>query len=147
MGTPVKVTRRGRVTVLRHQGELDLSAAPAMSSVLSEFTKTSAPVRHGGPATVIVDLTEVTFMDCTALGVLVRLARQCALQDRTFAFCGARGVVERLFTVLELDRQFLVATTIEEAIHIIAPRPDASHANDPNHALRNEDAGWPSCNT
>jgi anti-anti-sigma factor len=144
MSTPVRVTQLGRVAVVRYQGELDLAAAPTMSSVLSEFAEASAPVHHGGPAAVVVDLTEVTFLDCTALGVLVRLARRCALQNRVFAFCGAGGVVGRLFTVLELDRQFLVTATVEEAIHSAVPASDPDCVNP---TLRSTDAGRPSCNT
>jgi anti-anti-sigma factor len=132
------------VVVVRYQGELDLAAAPTLNTALSEFAETSAPVQHGGPTAVVVDLTEVTFLDCTALGVLVRLARRCALQDQVFAFCGVSGVVGRLFTVLELDRQFLVTATVEEAIRGTVPGPDPDRV-DP--ALRNEDAGQPSCNT
>jgi anti-sigma B factor antagonist len=54
----------GNVPVLSINGEIDLSKAPDLRERLVTIASTGAPL-------AIVDLTEVTFLDSTALGVLV----------------------------------------------------------------------------
>jgi anti-sigma B factor antagonist len=50
--------------VVRAAGELDLATAPRLRARLLEAVR-----RH--PAGVVVDLSEVTFADCQALGALI----------------------------------------------------------------------------
>jgi anti-sigma B factor antagonist len=55
------------------RGELDLAAVPGLRAAMHEAVSTAAK------RTVTVDLREVTFLDCAALGELVR-GRNLALQ-------------------------------------------------------------------
>ncbi|MHB1988742.1 MAG: STAS domain-containing protein [Acidimicrobiales bacterium] len=54
----------GETPVLSVRGEVDVSTAPELRERLVE-------VAQDGTKTVVVDLSEVTFLDSTALGVLV----------------------------------------------------------------------------
>jgi anti-sigma B factor antagonist len=54
----------GSVPILAINGEIDLSKAPDLRARLVK-------IAASGAALVVVDLTEVTFLDSTALGVLV----------------------------------------------------------------------------
>ncbi len=50
--------------VLAPTGELDLVTTPALASTLSQLTDAGCPE-------VVIDLSGVTFIDCTALGSLI----------------------------------------------------------------------------
>ncbi|MDA8267603.1 MAG: STAS domain-containing protein [Actinomycetota bacterium] len=58
------VTARDNIPVLAAAGEIDVYTAPRLREQLLQLA-------HAGHATVVVDLTEVSFIDSTGLGVLV----------------------------------------------------------------------------
>lgn len=113
-GTPggpadVKREQHGDALVLTPAGEIDLSSASALQATLAEQV-TSA----GG--TVIVDLTEVTFMDSTALSVLVRIRRLVRGEGRAFIVVCPSGPVHRLLSITGLVDVFGVQDTVEGAL-------------------------------
>lgn len=59
---------RGVVTVTIH-GELDLLSAPTLRDQIAD-------VRADKPSGIVIDLSQMEFMDSSGLGVLVQLARQ-----------------------------------------------------------------------
>jgi anti-anti-sigma factor len=80
-------------TVLTLSGELDIASAPALERTLDDF---GAPL----PRRLVIDLTEVTFMDSTGLRALL-LARQRAVDgDHELLLCPGPRQVQR---VLELS--------------------------------------------
>ena len=63
-------SRVGEFPVLEVMGELDLAVAPWLSEQLDALFV-------GGASSVIVDLSAATFLDSTALGVLVGVLNRC----------------------------------------------------------------------
>jgi anti-anti-sigma factor len=80
----------GRTGVIRLTGELDVSTAPELDQVLE------AAVTQGGP--VLVDLTDLTFMDSTGIHAFLKAAR--SLQGRGCLIL--HGEQERVRRVLDL---------------------------------------------
>jgi anti-sigma B factor antagonist len=76
--------------VVTVDGELDMSAAPGLRDAIESAI-------HAGAVTVVVDLNEVTFIDSTAIGVLLaareRLARSGGALE---VVCGEPNVVRVL---------------------------------------------------
>jgi anti-sigma B factor antagonist len=64
-------------------GELDLLTGPELSCVLGEVTKTK-------PQALRLDLTELTFMDSTGIGIFVTTFKQLQAHD-----AGAQLIVSR----------------------------------------------------
>ena len=93
-------------TVLTAEGELDAYAAPDLGAGLDEA---------GSPGPLVADLTKVSFMDSTALGVLVR-----ALKD-----AAARGVAARVVLPETAARRIFEITTLDRALPVAASRPTA----------------------
>jgi anti-sigma B factor antagonist len=90
-------------------GELDLSAAPALRDALAR-----AIDRH--QAHVIVDLTDATFADSTAIGVLLHAsARIREARGRLSLICTNRNVL-RTVEIAGLERHIAVARTHDEAL-------------------------------
>jgi anti-sigma B factor antagonist len=94
--------------VLAVEGELDLASAPTLKWELAEALA-------GGPRRVILDLSGVTFIDSTALGVLVTARRGLASGSR-LVLCGARADVLAVFELTGLDATFEIVPTLVEAI-------------------------------
>lgn len=86
-GGPVRAP--GAPAVVRAAGELDLATAPAFRARLLE-----AVDRH--PAGVVVDLSQVTFADCRAVGALIAARNRARELGRPLALRGTPPSVVRL---------------------------------------------------
>jgi anti-sigma B factor antagonist len=92
-------------------GELDLCAAPALRDAL-----TRAIDRR--QAHVIVDLTDATFADSTAIGVLLHASvRIRETRGRLSLICTNRNVL-RTVEIAGLERHIAVARTHDEALRV-----------------------------
>jgi anti-sigma B factor antagonist len=114
MTESVRFERRGRVLVIAHHGDLDLSARETLRAELPQ----PHDLADEGTNAVVVDLRAVTFMDCAALGVLMALTRECHQVGISVLLAGAIPIVRRLLTALRLDQVFVVTFTVEEAVSL-----------------------------
>ena len=97
------------VAVIALSGELDLYTCP-------EFKTQLLQVIEDGAKLVVVDLTETTFIDSTALGVLIRGLERLKTQDgRLVVACSDPNIV-KIFEVTGLDRIFSVCRSRDEAL-------------------------------
>jgi anti-sigma B factor antagonist len=103
----VGLAERGDALVLSLAGELDLADVPALRQTLRRAVERS-------PRRLVVDLTEVTFVDSTVLGALVEA--RSALGGDAFALAAPGLEVRRALQVSGLDRLFAVFDGIESAL-------------------------------
>ena len=102
------VEETGAAHVIRLGGELDLYNADAVREALFQAC-------DGGPERVVVDLSEVEFMDSTALGVLIEARTK--LPNRKAFILAAPGLeTKRALQISGLDRHFSVHDTVPEAL-------------------------------
>ena len=99
----------GGGTVVEASGELDIYTSPEFQRCLTNA------VERFGPR-VIVDLTQVTFLDSSALGALIGAARQSARQVTELLLVCPPGSVSRVVAITGLDRVFTMYATREEAL-------------------------------
>jgi anti-sigma B factor antagonist len=106
---PVLGTEKvGDASVVRLAGELDLYNANAVREALLEACNT-------GPERVVVDLSEVEFMDSTTLGVLIEARTR--LENRNAFLLAAPGrETRRALQISGLDRHFSVHDTVSDAL-------------------------------
>jgi anti-sigma B factor antagonist len=104
----LSVERADDHCIVRLAGELDLYNAPAVREALFDACADD-------PKRVIVDLSEVEFIDSTALGVLIEA--RAKMPDRNgFLLAGPRLETRRALEISGLDRHFSVHQTIEDAL-------------------------------
>jgi anti-sigma B factor antagonist len=102
------VDRRDEAVVVSLAGELDLYNAEEVRRALLDTLA-------GEPELLVVDLAEVTFIDSTALGVLIEARSRMA--DRGGFRLAAPGLeVRRALEVSGLDRHFRVHDTVADAV-------------------------------
>jgi anti-anti-sigma factor len=82
----VYIEREGETVVVRIGGELDLHQADALVLELDELR---------GNKPVVVDLSDLHFIDSTALATLIRVT-----DSHGFKLRGVRGQVKRLFSLI-----------------------------------------------
>ena len=105
--------------VISLSGEVDLYTAP-------EFKQQLLEVISQGAQTVIVDLTNTTFIDSTTLGVLVGGVKRLRPNGgRLSLVCSDRNIT-KIFEITGLDRVFTIHATRDEAVEAISEaRPSA----------------------
>lgn len=83
------------VQTLALAGELDVARAPELRRVLLDVPE---GVQH-----VVVDLTEVSFLDSTVLGVLVGANKRLRSRGSALALVGASGIPLKALRLTGLD--------------------------------------------
>ena len=104
----VGVSESGDAIVLALVGELDLYNAPVVREALR-----GAAGRE--PRRLVVDLSDVTFVDSTTLGAFVE-ARAALAGGDAFVLAAPGLEVRRALEVSGLDRHFAVRDTLESAL-------------------------------
>jgi anti-sigma B factor antagonist len=98
-------------SVLAVEGELDLTSAPSLKWALSD-------VLDAGRSRLVVDLSLVTFIDSTALGVLVGAQRSFPAGTRLAVVCTHVAVL-RIFELTGLDGAFHIFPTFDGALEYV----------------------------
>lgn len=117
-------TRPGHgCTVVQVRGDLDMATEPALRDGLQPLVDT------GGQ--VVVDLSEVGFMDSSALGTLVVMFK--ALRDSGGRLCltGVQQPVRTVLKVTSVDQVIDVYDTVQAA-EAIMPARDGGAAEKPS---------------
>ena len=100
---------RPAVRILVVHGDADLHAAPELRERLRGAI-------DDGATTLVVDLSETSFLDSTSLGVLLGAMKRLREQDGQIRLVVPRPEVRRIFEITLLDRIFPLHETQEEAL-------------------------------
>ena len=106
----VVIERSGNAWIVRGTGELDAFAAPDLASAFLEL---------GEAVSVLVDLTRVSFLDSTALGVIVRGVRELGERGVLVRIVLPQGSARRIFEITTLDRALPVASSQQAALEAL----------------------------
>ncbi len=106
----------GRTAVVAVSGEIDVQTAPRFERLLGETIEDIES--HG----LVVDLSEVTFLDSTALNVLVRCLERQKLQQENLCLVSSNSRVLSLLEVTRLDRVFDVVPDVDRALKRVSER-------------------------
>lgn len=97
------------ITVIAPQGPLDVAAALELRDLLE------GPVGGRGNR-VLLDLTHVTLVDSSGVGVLVAAHRQAEAAGATLALAGAVRTVGRVFEMTRTNKLLRIHETVDEGL-------------------------------
>ena len=95
--------------VIAVTGEIDLFTAPEFKQ------RVSAPIDEGRTS-VIVDLTETTFIDSSSLGVLIGAHRRLRRLQGSLAIVCSNEAIIKTFRITGLDGVFTIVPTLDDAL-------------------------------
>ncbi|MHB8681541.1 MAG: STAS domain-containing protein [Acidimicrobiales bacterium] len=105
----VAETERGGVPVLAVRGEVDVSTAP-------ELRERLLALAEQGKSLAVVDLTEVSFVDSTALGVLVSGVKRLRNSGGDLRLVVTQPHISKVFEITGLTEVFAIFPTVDEAV-------------------------------
>ncbi|WP_299701022.1 STAS domain-containing protein [uncultured Tateyamaria sp.] len=85
------------------------------AAVAIEFKEAMRGATDSGDDTVVLDLSEVQFIDSSGLGAIVAAMKQMG-QSRKLALAGLTPTVEKVFRLTRMDSVFPVFPTLDGAI-------------------------------
>jgi anti-anti-sigma factor len=109
--TPFELTssRVAGALVVTIVGEIDMATAPEVSRAIDSG--------HDGAERVVVDLTEVTFLDSSALNALVHCQRTLAESDIGFRVVSPSDrAVRNVFDITHLTGPLSVVESLDDAL-------------------------------
>ena len=68
------------------------------------------PVKH-----IIIDLSEIKFMDSAGLAALVSILKRSSESEVSLSLAGLTAPVQIMFDLMRLDKVFTICKTVEEA--------------------------------
>ena len=104
----IQVSPRGKASVVTLRGEVDLRSSPQLRQALLELLEKR--VSH-----VVVDLTNVSYMDSSGVGTLVELKRKAERSRGKVTLVGPQPRVRSVFEITQLDKFFNIVATLAEA--------------------------------
>ena len=102
-------SERGAVTVLRVAGSLDARTA-------SELKAEVVAIGESGARKVVVDLSALTLIDSSGVGVLISLFKRVRAIGGQVCFAGVQAQPKEVFRLLRLDRSLDLCATVDEAM-------------------------------
>lgn len=124
---PLRITteHRDHATVLTVSGEIDMSNA-------GDFYQALAAALAGGEAILVVDLTDVAFMDSAGLHALLHARHDAASTGGANIAVVPSDAVDRLLRLSETDQMMTIYADCDEAIAHAADAAARSRLHDPS---------------
>jgi anti-sigma B factor antagonist len=111
MELQVSTYAEGGHSVLGAAGEIDVYTAPALRDRIAEQL-------DAGQRDLVVDLTDVAFLDSTGLGVLVAGLTKAREADGRLSLVCSRSSLLKLLRITGLDEVFVVHPTVAAAVAV-----------------------------
>ncbi len=99
---------QGTWTVVNVRGELDLSTSATLRAALD------AGLGKGTPPRIAVDLTDVSFMDSSSLGILVTCLKEVHDRGGELRLVGVQGSPAKVIALTGLDSAFTIEASVAD---------------------------------
>lgn len=104
-----------RYVLAMPRGEIDAYTGPAFREQLFDVIRARP---------LIIDMTEVSFFDCSALKVIIAAERHCRERGSALAVAGLRPGAEHVFRLARVADVVPLCHTIQEAVWCVVPLTD-----------------------
>jgi anti-sigma B factor antagonist len=119
----IRTQRESDVVILTAEGELDAYAAPALTESLRDASRDEGRF--------LADLSKVSFLDSTALGVVVRAVNAIVAEGGQARVVLPETSARRIFEITTLDDALPVARTRAQALQELQAAGDGPSAPGP----------------
>jgi anti-sigma B factor antagonist len=99
----------GSAAIVELRGEVDMHHTPAVHKAL-------LGVCEKKPPRLVIDMTEVSYLDSSGIGVLVEVFRRVNAYNGQFRLAGVGQRVRSVFEITRLDKFFKMYATTAEAL-------------------------------
>lgn len=96
-------------TVVTPRGDVDMLQSSKLRKVLK-------PVLDDSKGRIVVDLSEVGYMDSSGIATLIEALQICKQNEMQFVICNLRDGVRSIIELARLDTIFLITSSREEAL-------------------------------
>jgi anti-sigma B factor antagonist len=93
--------------VITVSGEVDLASSPELDAAVIAAIES-------GSSSLVIDLTDVSFMDSSGLGVIVRGLKRCREADKDLDLVITNERVLKVFGITGLDQVIPIHDSIED---------------------------------
>ena len=100
--------RRDRPDVLPLKGEIDLHVSPSVTASLNAMIEKK-------PQRLVVDLSEVTYIDSAGLAALIEAMQKVEAYGGKFLLAGLQETVRSIFEISRLDQVFQIFPDVRAA--------------------------------
>lgn len=114
------VVECARYVLAMPRGEIDACTEPALRQQLFDVI---------GARPLIIDMTEVSFFDCSALNAILAAERHCREHGSALAVAGLRPGADHIFRLAGFAEMVPLCHTIQEAVWCVVPLADEEIAS------------------
>lgn len=101
------------------RGEIDLFTAPELKQRLTDSIES-------GKTRIVVDLSDTTFLDSTALGVLIGAVKRLRTRDGALVIVNTDQNIAKTFEITGLDQIFTIVRERDAAVAALGAEPASS---------------------
>ena len=110
-GLDIRETIEDDVLIVAVRGELDLYPAPDLRSLLLGAIQ-------AGRSAVVLDLRDTTFLDSTALGVIIAAMKALRIRSGRLVLVNDRTSITKTLAITGLDHLLAVEAGLEDAVRV-----------------------------
>jgi len=110
LSVDIKSEHDGDAMIFRLRGSLDLATAPSLRAALIEAA-------NEGKHDIIVDLSQLEFLDSTGLGAIIGAHRRALENGGRVRLIVSDGPIQRLLTITGLMRTLAVYASLDAALN------------------------------
>ena len=99
----------GDLTIVTVTGEIDVFTTPRLREAILELIE-------NGSLQLVLDFTDVTFLDSTGLGVLVGMYHRLRNRNGSMVLAGPSDRIRRVFYVTQLTKIFQIFDSTDDAL-------------------------------
>ena len=103
------IKHEGRAIVLELGGEIDMKCSIKVKDKFKE-------IYQHKPSLIVVDMTEVEFMDSSGLATLVGVLKWCRINNCELRLAGLTKAVRNIFDICRLESIFQIYNSRAEAL-------------------------------
>ena len=104
----IDITRSDVRTIVQPKGDINITQSPVLRAKLKALIEE-------GPPSVILDLSDVKFMDSSGIATLIETLQICRNEHIPFSLCSLQVRVRSVFEISRLETVFTIYDSLDSA--------------------------------